>query len=115
MGFGQAVKSYFTNYVNFKGRARRSEYWFATLFVFIVSFPVALFSGQIDPYTGMVTYGPLYYIAQVVFFLPSLAVVVRRLHDSDKSGWFILVPIYNLILTFTDSTPGPNRFGPATK
>jgi uncharacterized membrane protein YhaH (DUF805 family) len=47
--------------------------------------------------------------------IPTIAVAVRRVHDSDKSGWFVLVPIYNLILMFLEGTKGPNRFGPDPK
>jgi len=47
----------------------------------------------------------------LIAFLPSVGVSIRRMHDVNKSGWFILVPIYNLILLLTDGTRGDNRFG----
>lgn len=52
------------------------------------------------------------YIYGLVMFIPSLAVQIRRTHDSNKSGWFILVPIYNLILLFLKGTEGDNKYGP---
>lgn len=47
--------------------------------------------------------------------IPSIAVAVRRMHDVGKSGWYILIPIYNIILAVTDSQPGPNQYGPNPK
>jgi len=51
------------------------------------------------------------YLPQIALLIPSIAVSVRRMHDVDKSGWFILIPIYSFILTVTPSTVGPNGFG----
>jgi uncharacterized membrane protein YhaH (DUF805 family) len=75
-------------------------------------------SMSVDPQTGAVTGGGMGIAAVIiwVFYLailvPSIAVGVRRMHDQDKSGWFILVPIANLIFYCLPGTPGPNRFGP---
>ena len=57
-------------------------------------------------------FGNIYFLAVLI---PSIAVGIRRMHDVDKSGWFILIPIYNLILAITDGTKGANRFGPDPK
>jgi uncharacterized membrane protein YhaH (DUF805 family) len=115
MNFGQAIASLYKNYANFKGRSRRSAYWFAYLFYVAVAIPISLFSTQVDLYTGAVTYGPLYYIWVLGNMLPVLAVGVRRMHDVGKSGWFVLVPIYSIILCATDSAPGDNFYGTSVK
>lgn len=112
MGFGQAISSGFSNYVNFSGRACRSEFWFWALFV---SIGVAV-TMAIDNVIGMFITYPIFGLAM---FLPGLAVTVRRLHDTDRSGWFILlglIPLVGAIILLiwycTKGTDGPNRFGP---
>ena len=59
--------------------------------------------------------GILTWIFFAATIIPFLAVAIRRVHDHDKSGWFVLIPIYNLILYLTEGTKGPNRFGPDPK
>ena len=114
MKFGEAVSSAFSNYATFKGRTRRSGYWFFYLFWVLVVL-VATIMDSVLFGTPLGDYGFIYSVAVLALLLPYLAVSVRRMHDVDKSGWFILVPIYNSVLLFTDSTPGANRFGGATK
>ncbi len=118
MSFGAAIASFWKNYANFKGRARRSEYWFATLFLVLVGTPIALLSLDINT----MTYGPLYWIYSLAILLPSLAISVRRLHDTNKSGWFILlglIPVVGaivlLVFTVMDSDAGPNKYGNPVK
>jgi uncharacterized membrane protein YhaH (DUF805 family) len=91
-------------YAVFQGRARRSEYWYFVLFDFIF----ALILAVIGVYMQSELIYNLYALAVLV---PSIAVAVRRMHDVDKSGWFILIPIYNLILCCTAGTEGPNQYG----
>ncbi len=118
MGFVDAIKSGFSNYVNFSGRAIRSEYWFWTLFVI-----VGLVIAALIDYTIFGTPEALFYgVFGLAVFLPGLAVTIRRLHDVDRTGWWIflnLVPLIGsivLIVWFcTAGTPGPNRFGPEQK
>jgi uncharacterized membrane protein YhaH (DUF805 family) len=113
--FIQAIQSGFSNYVNFSSRAIRSEYWFWVLFAVIGE---AVGSGL--DYTIFATSTGLFYsVFALAVFLPSLAVAIRRLHDLDRSGWWILIsliPIVGgivLIVWFcSPGTPGPNRFGP---
>ena len=110
-------------YVDFKGRARRAEYWnftlistlisIALLFIDLYVFGTDHMAGQ----SGII--GNLYSLAVL---LPSLGVLVRRLHDVGKSGWFfliILIPligfIWLLILLFRDSQQGENKWGPSPK
>ncbi|MEZ5490633.1 MAG: DUF805 domain-containing protein [Gammaproteobacteria bacterium] len=110
------------NYVGFQGRARRKEYWYYFLFYVIFNF-VALFvdyiAGTIDAEGGVGLFSTVYVLG---LLLPSLAVLVRRLHDTDRSGWWVLINliplvgvIVTLVFTVQDSTPGTNRFGPNPK
>jgi uncharacterized membrane protein YhaH (DUF805 family) len=105
----------FKNYVNFQGRSRRSAFWFFILFNIIVSFVLSL----ID---SVATGGLLSTLYALAVFLPSLALWVRRLHDTGKSGWWILlllIPVVGfivlLIFAVQDSQPGENQFGPNPK
>lgn len=93
------------NYAKFSGRATRSEYWYFVLFNFVISFGLGIVDGI--AFGGQVI-SSIYSLAVLV---PSIAVGVRRMHDVDKSGWFLLIPIYNLILAITEGTRGSNRFG----
>jgi uncharacterized membrane protein YhaH (DUF805 family) len=93
------------NYAVFSGRATRSEYWYFVLFNLIISFVVGFISGLIK----LPILGSIYSLAVLI---PAIAVGVRRMHDIDKSGWYLLIPIYNLILACTEGTPGENQFGP---
>ncbi|TSJ42808.1 DUF805 domain-containing protein [Mucilaginibacter corticis] len=96
------------NYAQFTGRARRSEYWYFALFSLIISI-ILMVIGKAIGFMG------LYNIYSLAVLIPSIAVGVRRMHDVNKSGWFILIPIYNLILACTDGTPGDNNYGPDPK
>lgn len=100
-------KVVFENYANFKGRARRSEYWYFVLLNFIISFALSFVLTLISPIIGL---GANVYSFAVL--IPSIAVAIRRMHDVGKSGWYILIPLYNLILLCTDSEEGTNEYGP---
>jgi uncharacterized membrane protein YhaH (DUF805 family) len=111
MGVGQAISSGFSNYVNFSGRSSRSEYWFWVLFVLIADV-VAI---AIDAAIGMQIVSSLFGLAVL---LPGLAVTVRRLHDLDRTGWWIflgLIPLVGAIILIiwfcSKGTDGLNRFG----
>jgi uncharacterized membrane protein YhaH (DUF805 family) len=93
------------NYANFNGRARRSEYWYFIL-VHIIIFVIL---GLVDEALGL-NFGisDVYMVATLV---PNIAVAIRRMHDVGKSGWFILIPIYNFILTVTEGEKGSNEYG----
>ena len=99
----------FKNYATFSGRASRAEYWsFYLINTAISIIPILIVvwgEGRLDEF--MIVF-PIY---SLVSFLPGLAVGVRRMHDVGKSGWFILVPIYNLILALTKGDEGTNEFG----
>ena len=91
-------------YAVFNGRARRKEYWMFILINVIVSFAVGFVGGLI----GTSIPGSIYSLAVLV---PAIAVGVRRMHDTDHSGWFLLIPFYNLYLAVTDGQRSENRFG----
>ena len=92
------------NYATFSGRARRSEYWYFVLFNVIISIALGFISGMM----GISILSNIYSLAILV---PSIAVGFRRMHDVGKSGWFLLIPIYNLILACTDGVKGENEYG----
>ena len=92
------------NYATFTGRARRSEYWYFALFNLIISFGFGFIC-------GLIQVPELANIYTLAIFIPSIAVGVRRMHDVGKSGWFLLIPIYNLILACTDGVQGDNEYG----
>mgnify|MGYP003387507804 CR=1 FL=1 len=113
MDFGQAIKAGFSNYVTFSGRASRSEYWYWVLFVIIVSVVTSI----IDGFISSSQIGPLNALWSLGTLLPGLAVAIRRLHDIDRTGWWVLlaftgIGIFVLIYWFCKKgTAGPNRFG----
>jgi len=114
----QALKKYAT----FEGRARRKEFWFFALFNFLAILVLALIDGALGTFSKEAGLGLLSGIYVLAIFIPSIAVTVRRLHDTDRSGWWILISFLQLIgglvlLVFEvlDSTPGENRYGPNPK
>lgn len=80
------------NYAKFDGRATRSEYWYFVLFNFLASFGLGFIEGLLDLPQFLST---IYNLAVLV---PSIAVGIRRMHDVGKSGWYLLIPLYNLYL-----------------
>lgn len=107
MDFVTAIKACLTKYVAFAGRARRSEYWYFFLFTVIVTLALDLAGlDQISMFFSL------------VMLLPGLAAGARRLHDTDRSGWWLLlyfIPIVGWIVLLVwfvkTGTPGANRFG----
>lgn len=124
MTFLEAVKSAYRNYFRFSGRAVRSEYWWYFLFNIAVAAVIALVEGGTSSVSGpggvsasynAGLFGSLWSLANLV---PGLAVGVRRLHDTDRSGWWLLiafVPLIGALLLIywlaSRGTPGGNRFG----
>jgi uncharacterized membrane protein YhaH (DUF805 family) len=115
MTFTQAIRSGFQNYVNFSGRAPRSEYWYWTLFSILVSIASALIDVALFPSLNA---SPINTIVELALLLPGLAVSVRRLHDLDRTGWWLLLiltgigAIVLLVWFCMRGTVAPNRFGP---
>jgi uncharacterized membrane protein YhaH (DUF805 family) len=93
----QAIRSVLQKYATFSGRASRSEYWY-----WILSFWIGWYI--------IVAFTRLYPIYELGLFVPTLAVGVRRLHDSNHSGWWIVLPLVNLFLLISPPVD-PNRFG----
>ncbi|WEV58842.1 DUF805 domain-containing protein [Bifidobacterium sp. ESL0728] len=89
----EAVKRFFLKYVKFSGRASRSEYWWVQLFLLIVYFVLFFLDGLLFKRAA----GFINFIVELAFFIPSLSIAVRRLHDSNKSGWWWLLP-YGLVI-----------------
>ena len=125
MNMIEAVKSFYTNYVNFSGRSQRSALWWFVLFNLIVSVVIAMVegggSGSMGGGAMAYTYnaGPVGIVWSLVNIIPGIALSIRRLHDLDKSGWWMLIALIPLIgaiiLLVWDcqkGTEGPNRFGP---
>src|ERR1700681_220912 len=117
MNFLQAIESSFSNYVNFSGRAIRSEFWFWMLFLIVGGIAAWILDFMLIP--DWVTVSPFTTLFDFGTFVPGIAVSIRRLHDVDRSGWWILligVPVAGFIgLTIwwcTKGTSGYNGFGP---
>jgi uncharacterized membrane protein YhaH (DUF805 family) len=127
MGFGEAVRSFWSNYVNFKGRARRSEYWFISLFLFLTNLAVAiidfvLLGSDVDRFIANGGGGIVGLIWIFATIIPALSVLARRLHDTNRSGWWMLigfVPLVGgivlIVFTVTDASTGHNKYGPSPK
>ncbi|MBQ0160831.1 MAG: DUF805 domain-containing protein [Bacteroidales bacterium] len=110
---GSAIASCMKRYVQFEGRACRSEYWFWVLAYWIIKICIlGIIYEQTNP-DGLSAALLFERIFELITMLPSLAVAVRRIHDTGHSGWFILVPIYNIILLFSDTQRKPNEYGQA--
>ena len=122
MSFGESVKTCFQKYVTFKGRARRSEYWWFCLLNLIVSIVTFVLDYQMDTINIEVGLGALSGLYTLIVFLPGLAVSVRRLHDTGHSGWLyllIIIPIlgslFLLYFFVSDSAPADNVYGMSPK
>ena len=113
VGFGDAIKQAFQNIFTYQGRASRSAYWWFALFS-VIALIVAVFLA-----TALKSFGSVIdIIISIGLFLTSLSLTVRRLHDTDRSGWWYLITfvpfvggIVLLVFTLLEGTPGPNRFG----
>ena len=110
MTFVEAIKDGFGKYVTFSGRSSRSAYWYWVLFAIIVSVVATIIDLAIG--SRIVSL-----IASLALFLPGLAVGIRRLHDTGRSGWWILIALVPfvgfivLIVFYCQPSEGPNRFG----
>ena len=119
MSFMTAVQTVLSKYATFSGRARRSEYWWFVLFYLIVAVVATVIdSGAGLPQTA--GYGPVTMLVTLALLLPSLAVTARRLHDTGRSGWWMLlslIPIGGLVVLFfaLQDSKGPNAWGQSPK
>ena len=117
MSFVDAIKSCFSQYVGFAGRARRSEYWYFYLFTIIVGIVASILQRAVsDSSSGVITS-----IVGLALLLPGLAVGARRLHDTGRSGWWLLIGIIPIIGTivlivfFVQDSHADNTYGPSPK
>lgn len=110
MAFGEAVSDGFSKYATFSGRSSRSAYWWWTLFYLLVIVGASILDAVVK--TPVISG-----LTALALFLPNLAVLVRRLHDIDRSGWWVLIGLIPLVgaivlivFACTDSGP-PNQYG----
>lgn len=104
-------------YAVFSGRARRKEYWMFFLFNILISFALGLVLGFAGAMLGVGTQlsdagGMVYGLA---ILLPAVAVAVRRMHDLGRTGWWVIVPVANLVFLCTNGQDGENEYGPDPK
>lgn len=91
-------------YADFNGRARRSEYWYFVLFNIIFSLPFEIINGLLKNTIATSIYS-------LALLVPGIAVSVRRMHDINKSGWWYLIPFYDIILACRNGDEGTNQYG----
>ena len=125
MSFQEAVENFFRNYTNSNGRARRKEYWYPVLFIFLINLVINALGGifgamDIDILVTMCNV--LSGIFGIATLLPSIMVAIRRMHDIGKSGWWVLISFVPCVGVFIalyfcclDSQPGDNQYGPNPK
>jgi uncharacterized membrane protein YhaH (DUF805 family) len=109
-------------YAVFGGRSRRKEYWYFVLFSLIVSLVLSAIDALLGTFSSSTNVGLLGGIYGLAIIIPSIAVSVRRLHDIDRTGWWLLISLVPVIGTIVllvfaalEGTPGENRFGPNPK
>ncbi|MGO4147775.1 DUF805 domain-containing protein [Paenarthrobacter sp. YAF11_1] len=126
---GAAVKRFFKKYTAFSGRASRSEYWWVALVLGVVGFVLQILTGILGaagatatssgtvPGPGAVVGLILIFVFYLAVLIPSLSLLVRRLHDANLSGWLallVIVPIVVLVLSLLPSNPAGQRFDQPT-
>ncbi len=121
MSYSDAIKSCFSNYANFSGRARRKEYWYFVIFNMVIQVVLTMLGSFIFGSDSRLTsvFASIY---SLIVFVPALAVAWRRLHDVGKSGaywFFVFLPVVGWIIVLIqlckDSQPGENQYGVSPK
>jgi uncharacterized membrane protein YhaH (DUF805 family) len=119
MNFVQAIGLGLRKYAVFSGRAARSEFWYFVLFMIIAGIVAQILDAYLFPLHVIARgFGPLSTLTTLALFLPGLAVSVRRLHDIDRTGWWVLLyltvigTLWLIYWACRPGTPGANRFGP---
>jgi uncharacterized membrane protein YhaH (DUF805 family) len=112
----------YKKYADFTGRARRSEYWYFFLFYTIAYIVLSIIDASIGTYSVQSSIGLLGGLYMLASLIPSVAVGIRRLHDTGRSGWWLLIGLIPLIGAIViivffvqDSAPGANQYGPNPK
>ncbi len=116
MGMGEAVRTCFARYFTFSGRASRAEFWWFTLFTFLVGFGLGFIEAFVSRADVAETRGSLFPQAwQLATFMPSLTVGWRRMHDTGRSGLFLIYPLLVMlgIAMFTGLMVSTGAFDPA--
>lgn len=110
------------NYANFDGRARRKEYWVFVILNFVFSLIALIFDGVLGLEKFSPDFSPLYSLYWAATLVPTLSVTVRRLHDTGRSGWYLLIgfipligSLWLLVLTVMDGDRFTNQYGPDPK
>ena len=112
MNFVESIQACYKKFFDFSGRASKSEYWWFQLYTIIIYGMQFVFQGDLVL---------VFSILVIVNVIPAYAAGVRRLHDTDKSGWMVLISVipliglYIIVLLIADGTKGKNRFGPKPK
>ena len=104
-----AIQSVFQNYFNFKSRASRSEFWWWLIFTLIHQVPTLVI------YSDYFNFAGLGFYLRLVVLVPTIAVAVRRMHDTNHRGWWMLLPPVNLVLAAKKGDEVQNRFGLSPK
>ena len=112
MNFVESIQTCYKKFFDFSGRASKSEYWWFQLYNAIIYVLTFVFQGDLTL---------LFSILIIANIIPIWAAAVRRVHDSDKSGWMVLISVipviglYVIVLLIQDGSKGKNRFGPKPK
>ena len=112
MNFIESIQTCYKKFFDFSGRASKSEYWWFQLYNAIIYVLTFVFQGDLTL---------LFSILVIANIIPTYAAAVRRIHDSDKSGWMVLIAVipliglYIIVLLLKDGSKGKNRFGPKPK
>ena len=120
MDFQTSIKTCFSKYADFSGRALRSELWFFALFILLGSIVTVILDVMVLGYS-VESYGPLNLIFGVAIIIPSIAVTARRLHDVNRSGWWQLIELtiigilLILVWNVTEGEKKKNKYGPPIK
>lgn len=120
MGFGDAVRAVMSKYATFSGRARRAEFWYWFLAIILAEIVLGIIGGVLASVSDSLSMVSMLLLAVLVIaiIVPTLAVTVRRLHDTGRSGWWWFIgavpaigPILLIVWYCTPGTPGSNAFG----
>ena len=117
--FGDAISLFFKNFTNFQGRSSRGAYWWWVLASIVGGYALGFIVGLIAASSGMPSLALLLGLASLVLVIGGVALAVRRLHDTNRTGWWLLIGLFPLLglivlLIFycTPGTRGPNTYGP---
>jgi len=109
-------------YAVFTGRAQRAEYWYFALFNLLIMIALTVIDGLLGTYNPAAGLGLFSGIYALAVLLPAIGVAIRRLHDTSRTGWWVLLalipvigPIVLIVFFVMDSTPGENQYGPNPK